>query len=89
MADVTAREISQRELRNESGAVMRRVASGQSFTITRNGTPIARLLPLRRRTFVPRDEAIAAFMAAPEVDGDQLRAEADAAFDQGLPEREW
>jgi prevent-host-death family protein len=89
MAIMAAREITQRELRNESGEVMRSVASGQSFTITRNGTPIARLIPLRRRTFVPRDEAIAAFMTAPEVDSDQLRADADAAFDQEWTEREW
>lgn len=37
--------ISQRELRNDSGAIMRRVERGESFTVTRNGVPVADLLP--------------------------------------------
>jgi prevent-host-death family protein len=37
--------ISQRELRNDSGAIMRRVEQGESFTVTRNGVPIADLIP--------------------------------------------
>ena len=37
--------ISQRELRNDSGAIMRRVEHGESFTVTRNGVPVADLLP--------------------------------------------
>ncbi|MGL5830105.1 MAG: type II toxin-antitoxin system Phd/YefM family antitoxin [Angustibacter sp.] len=89
MSDGVAREITQRELRNESGEVMRGVANGQSFTITRNGTAIARLIPLRRRTFVPKDEVIAAFASAPEIDADQLRADVDAAVDQSFPHRDW
>ena len=49
--------ISQRELRNDSEAVMRAVEAGESFIVTRNGVPLAQLTPLRRRTFVPREEA--------------------------------
>jgi prevent-host-death family protein len=78
----TAREITERELRNDSGAIMRGVERGESFTITRNGTPIARLTPLSRRTFVPRDEVIAAFASAPVVDADQFRADLDSSIDQ-------
>jgi prevent-host-death family protein len=37
--------ISQRELRNDSGAIMRRVERGESFVVTRNGVPVADLLP--------------------------------------------
>jgi prevent-host-death family protein len=37
--------ISQRELRNDSGMIMRRVEQGESFTVTRNGTPVADLVP--------------------------------------------
>lgn len=37
--------ISQRELRNDSGVIMRRVEQGESFTVTRNGTPVADLVP--------------------------------------------
>jgi prevent-host-death family protein len=51
--------ISQRELRNDSGTIMRRVEQGESFTVTRNGTPVADLVPHdagvvgRRPRFVP------------------------------------
>ena len=37
--------ISQRELRNDSGEIMRRVEQGERFTVTRNGTPVADLIP--------------------------------------------
>lgn len=40
--------IGQRELRNDSGAVMRRVENGESFTVTRNGRPVADLVPHAR-----------------------------------------
>ncbi|WP_428120263.1 type II toxin-antitoxin system Phd/YefM family antitoxin [Candidatus Poriferisodalis sp.] len=43
------REISQRELRNDSGKIMRAVANGESFTVTSNGEPVAHLSPLHRR----------------------------------------
>jgi prevent-host-death family protein len=38
--------ISQREMRNDSGEVLRSVAAGESYTVTRNGTPVARIVPL-------------------------------------------
>ncbi|GIJ31659.1 type II toxin-antitoxin system Phd/YefM family antitoxin [Micromonospora sediminimaris] len=50
MAKHAHREITQRELRNESGSIMRGVERGDSFIITRNGTPIGKLIPLRQRT---------------------------------------
>jgi antitoxin (DNA-binding transcriptional repressor) of toxin-antitoxin stability system len=62
---------------------------GESFTITRNGTPIGRLIPLRRRTFVPREEALAAFATAPVLDGERFRADIDAASDQEPFNRAW
>ena len=39
------RTISQRELRNDNAEIMRRVEAGESFTVTRNGKPIADLVP--------------------------------------------
>lgn len=38
--------INQRELRNDSAEVMRRVEQGQTYTVTRRGVPIARLSPI-------------------------------------------
>lgn len=38
--------LSQRELRNESGRVLRAVSEGQSFVLTNGGVPVGRLVPL-------------------------------------------
>ena len=84
-----AREITQRELRNDSGAIMRGVERGESFTITRNGTPIGRLIPLRRRTFVPREEVVATFATSPVLDPERFRTDIDSAVDQDPFDREW
>ena len=37
------RTITQRQLRNDSGAVLREVQAGEHLTVTRNGTPVAEL----------------------------------------------
>ena len=89
MTHPVPREITQRELRNESGEIMRSVERGESFVITRNGTPIGRLIPLRRRTLVPREEVLAAFASAPTIDADQLREDLDRAVDQDPFSRDW
>ncbi|NYE01896.1 prevent-host-death family protein [Kineosphaera limosa] len=40
------RTISQRELRNDNAAIVRSVEEGESFTVTRRGVPVARLVPI-------------------------------------------
>jgi prevent-host-death family protein len=89
MPEPLSREITQRELRNDSGAIMRGVERGESFTITRNGTPVGRLIPLRRRTFVPREEVMAAFTTAPHLDAERLQRDLDALADQEPLDRAW
>jgi len=39
-------KISQRQLRNESGAVLRAVEAGETFVVTSNGRPVAELRPI-------------------------------------------
>lgn len=78
--------ISQRELRNESGRVLREAESGQEFIITRRGVPVARIAPLhqtddplphrpaRRPAVFSADELV----SSPEPTGrilDELRAD--------------
>lgn len=46
----SVRHITQRELRNDTPAVMRAIEAGESFVLTRNGTPIADLVPHARAT---------------------------------------
>lgn len=77
-----AREITQRELRNESGEIMRRLDEGESFVVTRNGVPVGELSPLRRHRFVRSDTAVALFRHAPSVDFTKLRDDLDRVSSQ-------
>ncbi|NDH15113.1 MAG: type II toxin-antitoxin system prevent-host-death family antitoxin, partial [Actinobacteria bacterium] len=43
---VSVPSISHRELRNDSGRILREVQAGQSFIITNNGQPVAALKPI-------------------------------------------
>ncbi len=72
-----AREITQRELRNDSGEIMRGLDRGETFVVTRNGVPVGELIPLRRHRFVSADAAVAMFAGAPSVDYARLRADLD------------
>jgi prevent-host-death family protein len=71
------REISQRELRNESGEIMRRLDHGETFVVTRNGVPVGELTPRRRHRFVSAEAAIAIFQSAPGVDLARFRRDLD------------
>ncbi len=75
------REISQRELRNDSGKIMRSVKKGESFIVTSNGEPVARLSPLQDRYFVPAEVLLNAFKGAPKVDYQRFRDDLDALAD--------
>ena len=76
------RTISQRELRNDSAAVLREVESGQTLLITRNGTPVAELRPLSARRFVPRERLAQTAKVAPRIDARRFRTDVDAFTDQ-------
>ena len=76
------RALTQRELRNESGKVMRLLDEGESFVVTRNGVPVGELTPLRRRRFVDARTALALFADAPPVDSTAFREDLDAIADQ-------
>jgi prevent-host-death family protein len=73
-----ARTITQRELRNDSAAVMDAVEAGETIVVTRNGHAIAELRPLKRRALPPTVEVLRAFRALPPVRFDRMRAESDA-----------
>jgi len=78
--------IAQRELRNENAKVIEAVTAGETFVVTRNGEPVAELLPLRagRRTFISREEVAALASANVRIDREQFRAELDDVIDQGM-----
>jgi prevent-host-death family protein len=82
-----SRTISQRELRNDSGEILRAVENGESFIVTRNGVPLAELSPLKKRTFVPRAEIARMFAHAPPIDAVRFRADVDEHVDQSIEPR--
>jgi len=77
-----ARDITQRQLRNDSGEIMRGLDQGETFVVTRNGVPVGELTPLRRHRFVSADAAIAMFRNAPSVELARLRADLDSVASQ-------
>jgi antitoxin (DNA-binding transcriptional repressor) of toxin-antitoxin stability system len=77
-----ARKISQRELRNESGEIMRALDRGETFVVTRSGVPLGELRPLRQKQFVRAEVAIGHFAGAPRIDANRFRKDIDAFVDQ-------
>ncbi|MBA2730225.1 MAG: type II toxin-antitoxin system prevent-host-death family antitoxin [Euzebyaceae bacterium] len=74
--------VSIRDLRNHGGDVVDRVAAGERITVTRSGTPVAELRPLRPA--VSAAVLIQRRARLPQVDPDGLRADIDAALDSTL-----
>ncbi|MDT3396759.1 type II toxin-antitoxin system prevent-host-death family antitoxin [Streptomyces sp. B1866] len=72
--------ITQREFRNNSAAVMDAVEAGETYHITRNGTEVAELRPLRRRRGLSAEELVARHRGLPHVDHARMRQEADEFF---------
>lgn len=77
-----SRRITQRELRNESGRIMRALDKGESFTVTRNGVPVGELVPVRPRLFVAAGTVAAAYRSAPRIARTRFRKDVDAALNQ-------
>ncbi|MGH4025735.1 MAG: type II toxin-antitoxin system Phd/YefM family antitoxin [Pseudonocardiaceae bacterium] len=92
-----AETIKQSELRNNNAEIMRRVAAGESFTVTVHGQPVADLVPHqhshhRRRRWVPAAEFDAALAQLPPVDVEQWKRdieESDDIFGDDLPTDPW
>lgn len=76
-------EVSVRELRNQGGQILNRVESGESMTITRDGTPVAVISPLRQ----PRLSATALlenWKNVPLINAESFRSDIDQALDMSL-----
>lgn len=76
------RTISQRELRNDSGEIMRAVDAGETFLVTRNGVPAAELRPVERRRFVATATVRATAAKLAGVDAKRFFADLDRRLDQ-------
>jgi prevent-host-death family protein len=76
--------IGQRELRNDNAEIMRRVEAGESFTVTRNGRPVADLVPHHGGFHPPRTlrSVQAAFRALPPIDLERWRRDRERADEE-------
>jgi prevent-host-death family protein len=77
MASVTIRD-----LRNHGGDVVDRASRGEKITITRAGTPVAELQPLRPP--LSADVLLDRWRRLPEVDPIKLRDDVDRLLDPSL-----
>lgn len=81
-----AKVIAQRELRNDNASVVDAVIAGEEFIVTRNGTPVVELRPVRRskRSFVARADLPVAGRVGAQIDGVLFRKDADRVIDEQL-----
>ncbi|MBM9469385.1 type II toxin-antitoxin system Phd/YefM family antitoxin [Nakamurella leprariae] len=73
--------VSVRDLRNRGGDVIERVLHGESLTVTRDGTAVAELRPLRPAP-VSTAELVRRRRHLPDVDPEALRSDIDSVIDQ-------
>jgi prevent-host-death family protein len=78
-----SKNVSIRDLRNRGGEVIERVLAGESLTVTRSGTPVAELGPVRRRG-LDRETLLRRWRRLPPVDPEAFRRDLDAALDSSL-----
>lgn len=79
-----ARTITQRELRNDSGEIMRALDAGETLVVTRNGVPAAELRPIERRRFVSTTILLATAAALAPVSAERFFADVDRGIDQHI-----
>jgi antitoxin (DNA-binding transcriptional repressor) of toxin-antitoxin stability system len=77
-------DVSVRQFVADSGAVTRGLRQGHAYTLTLNGEPLAKMIPIRRRRAIPKEEVLAVFATAPVIDTDELRADLDETVGQDL-----
>lgn len=76
-------DVSVRDLRNKGGRVLKRVAGGETITVTLDGEPVAELRPVPRRA-LSAAMLIERWRNLPPVDPTALRADIDRVFDTSL-----
>jgi len=75
--------VSIRELRSQGGKVVERVLAGESLTVTRAGTPVAELRPVRWPG-LDRETIIARWRRLPPVDPVAFCSDIDAVVDPAV-----
>ena len=77
-------DVSVRQFVADSGTITRGLRQGRTYTLTLNGEPLAKMIPIRRRRAVPKEEVLAIFATAPVVDAGELHGDLDATVSQDV-----
>lgn len=76
-------QVTIRDLRHRGGKIIDRVLAGETVTVTRSGTPVARLEPVPRPP-VNRETLVARWQKLPPVDPRAFREDLDSVLDSSL-----
>jgi prevent-host-death family protein len=77
------REVTVRDLRNHGGDVLDLVLAGEELTVTRDGRPVAVLVPVTRPALTA-EALLARWRQLRPVDPVRFRADVDALLDSSL-----
>lgn len=77
--------ISQRELRNQSAEVIRRLQAGEDFILTNNGVPVAEIRPIHGpKRSVRKEVLLAGLQGLPPADTEAWLRDIDDAVDNTI-----
>lgn len=72
-----------RDLRNNSAALLKRVQQGERVVVTKDGEPVAEVVPLRRAP-LHRDQLLQRWATLPRIDAEQFKKDVDDMLDWSL-----
>jgi prevent-host-death family protein len=75
--------VTVRELRNNGGRILARVAAGERVVVTRDGVAVAELVPVRRPP-LDAPTLLDRWRYLPVLDADRFRRDVDAVLDADL-----
>ena len=76
-------KVTIRELRNNGGRVLDRVLRGEPLQVTRDGRPVAEIVPTRAPGLTG-EELVRRSRRLPDIDAARFRNDVDAVLDQRL-----
>lgn len=75
--------VTVRDLRNRSAEMLTRVAHGERVTVTKDGAPVAMVVPLPRLP-LNAEQLVRRFKRLPPVDAELMRRQTDELLDPAL-----
>lgn len=72
-----------RDLRNNSAALLKRVQQGERVVVTKDGEPVAEVVPLRPSP-LHRDQLLQRWATLPTIDAEQFKKDLDDMLDWSL-----